>query len=97
MPFVIELSSAAIRHVRGLTARQRAIVIDGIRNHLTEEPLEETRNKKSRRPNPLAPMELRLGSLRVYYDVSGSMVIVLAVGVKIRERVLVDGEVVEEP
>ena len=42
-------------------------------------------------------MELRLGILRVYYDVSGPVVIVLAVGVKIRERVQIDGKVVEQP
>ena len=67
-----------------------------IRKLLTDEPLKETRNRKSRRPNPIAPMELRLGNLRVYYDVSGSVVTVLAIGVKIRERVLIDGEDVEE-
>ena len=97
MPFAIEFNRAAIRHVRALTARQRAIVMDGIRDQLTDEPLKETRNKKSRRPNPIAPMELRLGSLRVYYDVSGPVVIVLAGGVKIRERVQIDGKVVEQP
>ena len=44
------------------------------------------------RPNPLAPWELRLGHLRVYYDVEEApeqVVRVLAIGVKQRGRVRV--------
>jgi mRNA-degrading endonuclease RelE of RelBE toxin-antitoxin system len=96
MPYEIEFYSAAIRHLKDLPARQRTIVMSGIREQLTNEPLRETRNRKLRRPNPIAPMELRLGNLRAYYDVSDSVVTVLAIGVKIRERVLIGGEDVEE-
>jgi hypothetical protein len=42
------------------------------------------------RPNPVAPWELRIGSLRVYYeayDEPEPMVSILAVGVKERNRV----------
>jgi mRNA-degrading endonuclease RelE of RelBE toxin-antitoxin system len=95
VPYEIEFYSTAIRHLRGLTARQRTIVLSGIREQLTDEPLGERRNRKPRRPNPIAPLELRLGNLRVYYDVSESVVTVVAIGVKIRERVRIDGEDVE--
>ena len=47
------------------------------------------------RPNPLAPWELRLGNLRVYYDVSEDpepVVLILRVGVKVRERVRLRNE-----
>ena len=47
------------------------------------------------RPNPIAPWELRIGDLRVYYDVEDdpdSRVIVLAVGVKERNRLRIGGE-----
>ncbi len=50
------------------------------------------------RPNPLAPWELRLGALRVYYDVDESgakKVFVRAVGVKVRDQVTVAGEVIK--
>lgn len=50
------------------------------------------------RPNPIAPWELRVGDLRVYYDVEHSpeaTVEVFAVGVKERNRVRIGGEVVE--
>jgi len=50
------------------------------------------------RPNPLAPWELRIGNLRVYYDVEGEselIVVVLAIGIKDRRRVRIGREVIE--
>jgi len=47
------------------------------------------------RPNPLAPWELRLGNLRVYYRVMEEpikLVEIAAVGIKIREEVWIAGE-----
>ena len=47
------------------------------------------------RPNPLAVWELRIGDLRVYYDVESDpepTVVIRAVGVKIRDRVRIGGE-----
>jgi hypothetical protein len=46
------------------------------------------------RPNPLAPWELRVGDLRVYYDVQthpDRVVYVNAVGIKRGNRVFVGG------
>lgn len=68
-----------------MTAQQRATVLDAIERQLTGEPLAETRNRKPLRPNPIAPWELRVGELRVFYDVGvepPGLVRVLAVGVK---------------
>ncbi len=50
------------------------------------------------RPNPVAPWELRAGTLRVYYDVDEEpemVVYIRAVGVKIRGRVYIGGEEIE--
>ena len=50
------------------------------------------------RPNPVAPWELRIGSLRVYYEVQEEpelVVSILAIGVKQRNRVRIGKEVVE--
>ena len=50
------------------------------------------------RPNPIAPWELRIGRLRVYYDVEEKpefKVAVRAVGVKAQNRVRIGKEVVE--
>ena len=48
--------------------------------------------------NPLAPWELRIGGLRVYYDVDEEperTVYIRAVGIKERNRVRVGKEVIE--
>jgi len=50
------------------------------------------------RPNPLAPWELRIGNLRVYYDVEEdpeTVVHVRAVGIKERNRVRIGKEMME--
>ncbi len=69
MPYRIEYVQTAIAHLRSLTARQRSIVFAGVDQQLMHEPTVETRNRKQMRANPLASWELRLGDLRVYYDV----------------------------
>ena len=49
------------------------------------------------RPNPLAPWELRIGNLRVYYEVDAdeNVVRVLAVGLKQRNAVRIGKETFE--
>ena len=55
----------------------------GIEKQLTEQPEVETRNRKPMRPNPLAPWELRLGNIRVYYDIGEEGIVkIRAVGIK---------------
>ena len=47
------------------------------------------------RPNPLAPWELRVGELRVYYDVQEQpeqLVTIVAIGLKDRNRILIGGK-----
>ena len=65
---------------------------------LAHEPAVETRNRKPMRPNPVAPWELRVGALRVYYDGVDDpepVAKVRAVGVKEGSRVRVGGDVVQ--
>lgn len=67
----------------------------GIERQLTSEPSKETRNRKLLRPNPVAPWELRLGDLRVFYEVgdeTAAVVRILAVGVKSREVLRIGDE-----
>jgi mRNA-degrading endonuclease RelE of RelBE toxin-antitoxin system len=50
------------------------------------------------RPNPLAPWELRIGTLRVYYDFENSperVVFVRAIGIKERNNVRIGREVIK--
>ena len=56
--------------------------------------LYETRNRKQLRPNPFAPWELRVGSLRVFYEVDGGepdLINVLAIGIKKGNRLIIAG------
>lgn len=50
------------------------------------------------RPNPLAPWELRIGDLRVYYDVEEDptpVVYIRAIGIKERNRVRIGRKVID--
>ena len=95
MQYEIEYSPETVRHLRALTARQRAIIFDTVDQQLAHQPAVETRNRKLMRPNPLAPWELRIGELRVYYDVEETpvpLVLIRAIGIKERNRVLIGGK-----
>lgn len=90
LQYRIEYSPDSEDHLRMLTARQQGIVLDAVDEQLVFQPTVETRNRKPMRPNPLAPWELRIGNLRVYYDVEEEperVVLVRAVGIKVRNRV----------
>ena len=68
---------------------------DAVGEQQTHEPAVETRNRRPMRRNPLAPWELRIGELRVYYEIvedPEALVTILAVGVKQRDRILVAGK-----
>ena len=95
MAYRIEYSPEAEQHLRALTARDRAIVLDAVDERLVHEPSVETTNRKPMRPNPVAPWELRIDDLRVYYDMSeepDKIVYVRAVGIKERNTVRIGGE-----
>ena len=93
MPYPIELDEAVSDHLRYLTARERAIVFTAIEIQLAHEPLRKTRNRKPLRPNPLAPWELRVGDLRVFYDVTPQGTVrVIAIGRKRGNVVIMAGK-----
>lgn len=83
--------------MQGLTARKQALVLDHVERQLAHQPTEQTRKRKRMRANPLAPWELRIGDIRVYYDVQASpvrMVLIRAVGVKEHGQLRLAGKVV---
>jgi mRNA-degrading endonuclease RelE of RelBE toxin-antitoxin system len=98
VPYRIDYSPEAVDHLAELTARESTTVLDVVDRQLNHEPTRATRNRKVLRANPVAPWELRIGGLRVYYEVREEperVVVVKAVGVKYRDRVRVGGEEVE--
>jgi mRNA-degrading endonuclease RelE of RelBE toxin-antitoxin system len=70
MVYRIIFAESARAQIQSLTASQRKTVLEAVEQQLTHEPLVETRNRKLLRPNPIAPWELRVGQLRVFYDVT---------------------------
>ena len=92
MPYEVEFAESVEAHFGALTARERATVLDMIRRQLLHEPLQETRHRKPLRPNPIAPWDLRIGQLRVFYEVAGGesgIVRILAVGRKVRNTLTI--------
>jgi len=65
-------------------------ILDEIKEQLTYNPDEETRNKKILRENPIADWELRIHPFRVFYetDPTSRRVRILAIGIKERENFL---------
>ena len=94
MPFRIEYDPATEEHLVALSTREAGIVLDSVVGQLVHQPTVVTRNRKPLRPNPLAPWELRIGDLRVYYDVQVEpepVVTIRAVGVKDHNRLRIAG------
>lgn len=92
MPYTVEFAKSVEGHFSALTARERSTVIGAIDRQLLHQPLKETRQRKPLRPNPVAPWELRVGQLRVFYEVAGvesGVVRILAVGRKRRNLLMV--------
>ncbi len=106
MAFIIRYTPLALEHLRSLTARDQSIVVDAVDDQLPEQALVPTRNRKPLRPNELATWELRLGDLRVFYNIETGtddagapidelpvgVVVIVAVGIKCGNRLLISGE-----
>jgi len=95
VPYTVEFAESVEGHFRTLTVRQRVTILDAIDRQLLHEPLKETRHRKPLRPNPIAPWELRVGQLRVFYEVAGAesgLGRILAVGRKRRNALIIGGK-----
>jgi mRNA-degrading endonuclease RelE of RelBE toxin-antitoxin system len=92
MAFKITITAEADEQLRSLPVRDQRIVEAAVLARLTERPTTPTRAIKRLRPNPLAEYELRAGELRVLYNVEGSDVILLVVGRKVGNKLVVKGE-----
>jgi len=97
MAFAIALTPRAREHLRALRKRDQQILVDAIAVQLTHQPDQETRHRKALEENPLAPWELRVGDVRVFYDVNRAeeRVVVVAVGQKSHHILRIGGEEVE--
>ena len=95
--YTIEITRDAVEHVRVLPKRYHSFVLRTLRACLAHEPATETRNRKLLTlPAPFgAHWELRFGSqnrFRAFYTIEGGTVVVVAIGVKDRERLRIGHE-----
>jgi mRNA-degrading endonuclease RelE of RelBE toxin-antitoxin system len=80
MRHAVILAPEAVDDFHRLTARLQAIVRDGMEQHLRHEPTKTSRSRIKRLRGLLKPQyRLRLDDVRVFYDVEGRVVSVLAI------------------
>lgn len=80
MRFEIVLAPEAVEDLKGLKANLRAAVRTAIETHLRHQPGRTSRSRIKRLRGVSKPQfRLRVGEVRVFYDVSGGVVEVLAI------------------
>jgi mRNA-degrading endonuclease RelE of RelBE toxin-antitoxin system len=83
MRFEIVLAPGALQAYRMLPARRRAELRDALETHLRHEPRKVSRSRIKRLRGMRQPQfRLRVGDLRVFYDVTNEAVEVLAIVAK---------------
>jgi mRNA interferase RelE/StbE len=92
MPFNITITEDADRQFRSLQTRDRRILKRAIGARLEHQPAIVSNAIRRLRPNPLAEFELRVGSLRALYNVEGEEVVIVIVGRKVGNKLIVEGE-----
>ena len=80
MRFEIILAPEAIEDFRALKANVRSTVRDALETHLRFEPMKTSRSRTKRLRGLTRPQyRLRVGEVRIFYDVSAESVEVLAI------------------
>jgi mRNA interferase RelE/StbE len=83
MPFEIMLAPEAVEDLRLLQANLRAAVRDALEIHLRHQPTRTSRSRIKRMRGLRRPQyRLRVGEVRVFYDVAGTTVEILSIVAK---------------
>jgi mRNA interferase RelE/StbE len=83
MSFEIILAPEAVDELRALKPHTRAIVRAALETHLRHEPAKASRSRIKRLRGLRQPQfRLRVGEVRVFYDIVGSTVEILAIVAK---------------
>lgn len=91
MAYSISITNIAEEQFQPLPAREQRIIEAAIATRLQDFPTQPTRAIKKLRPNPFAEFELRVGNLRILYNVDETEVIILAIGRKVGNTLIVAG------
>lgn len=92
MAFQITISEDAEQQFLALPVRDQRALRAAIASRLQHQPTALTRAVKRLHPNPVADYELRAGDLRVLYNTEGEEVIIVVVGRKVGNKLIVAGE-----
>jgi mRNA-degrading endonuclease RelE of RelBE toxin-antitoxin system len=94
MPYRITITREAKTQLLGFAVRDQRVIGEGIAARLQDQPNVASNAIKPLRPNPFAGYELRLGDLRVLYqiDEENSEIVIVAVGRKVGNKLIVEGE-----
>jgi mRNA-degrading endonuclease RelE of RelBE toxin-antitoxin system len=96
LPHPIIYSPRARRIMRDMSARDRSTILSKVEEQLLYQPESATRQRKQMRPNRLGlRWELRIGDIRVFYNVADEVVNIVLIGKKIGNEVYVEGEKLE--
>jgi mRNA-degrading endonuclease RelE of RelBE toxin-antitoxin system len=98
MAFEIVYSPEAVDHLQALSKASQVLVLDQVDVQLVHQPSLPTRKRKVLQPNSIAPWELRLGDIRVFYEIQEEpdpVVIIKAVGVKRHNELWIGKEKIE--
>ncbi|MBO0797426.1 MAG: type II toxin-antitoxin system RelE/ParE family toxin [Blastocatellia bacterium] len=80
MAYRIVLTDNATEDYKALDARRRAKVRDALSIHLIHEPAKESKSRIKRLKDLSHPQyRLRIDDLRIFYDIAGNDVVVLAI------------------
>jgi addiction module RelE/StbE family toxin len=92
--FEVMFTPSALEDLRHLKKRDQNVLLDAIEQQLTAEPLTQTRNRKPLRANDLSAWEVRVGALRIFYDVdeANNNVAIKAIGWKEHNTLFIRGK-----
>ena len=96
--YEVEFAESVHGHLRALHARERALVLAAIEHQLRHQPVVEARHRKRLRPNPIAPWQLSVEHIRVFYEIADDddrLVRVLAIGRKHGNTLTIGGKEIE--
>ncbi len=93
MRYEILLAPEAVEDLEALRASVRTEVKDAIRRHLRHEPMKQSKSRIKRLRGLSRPQfRLRVGDVRVFYDVREARVEILAIVAKDHARVWLERE-----
>jgi mRNA-degrading endonuclease RelE of RelBE toxin-antitoxin system len=93
----LRAQGSARDHLGQLRRRDQRIIVGAVEVNLSNEPDHQTRRRKKLADKVFAPWELRVANFRVFYDVhrEDRRVVVIAIGQKTHNRLVVGGEEIE--